>query len=94
MKVETKITSQVISPPSPPSLPPILAAQVVKLFELAGLGQYTDVVVDEGITGDILIECDEPMLENEMAIKSNRDRLNLLLIIEGKADTHLYTLQD
>lgn len=66
----------------------------MQLFELVGLGHHKKVVIEEGITGDILIECDEEMMETELNIKSKTDRLTLLRIIEGKGDSELYSLQD
>lgn len=64
------------------------------MLHLAGLGQYTDAIETENVSGDILVECTEEILEKEMEIKSKLHRLKLLRIIEGKGSLELYKLVD
>ena len=64
------------------------------MLGLAGLGQYGEMVGTEGVSGDILAECNEEILSTELAIKSKIHRLKLLRIIEGKASMDLYQLLD
>ena len=64
------------------------------MLERAGLGQYAGTIQSEGVSGDILVECNEDILEKEMHIKSKLHRLKLLRVIEGKASLELYKLVD
>ena len=64
------------------------------MLNLAGLGKYSETVEEESVSGDILVECSEEILEKEMGIKSKLHRLKLLRVIEGKASQELYKLVD
>ena len=64
------------------------------MLHRAGLGQYAGTVEAESVSGDILVECSEEILEKEMGIKSKLHRLKLLRVIEGKASIELYKLVD
>ncbi len=64
------------------------------MLQRAGLGLYADMVEAENVSGDILAECNEEVLEKDMGVKSRLHRLKLLRIIEGKAGLELYRLVD
>lgn len=49
------------------------------------LSQYKDAFQKEQITGDILLECDNQILEVELKISSRLHRLRLMKVIDGKA---------
>jgi len=49
------------------------------------LSQYKDAFQKEQITGDILLECDNQILEVELKISSRLHRLRLMQVIDGKA---------
>lgn len=49
------------------------------------LSQYKDAFHKEQITGDILLECDNQILEVELKISSRLHRLRLMQVIDGKA---------
>ena len=60
--------------------------QVIQLLQQLGLEQYEPSFLREGITGELLLECDEDLLQNELEVKSKLHRLRLLRIIKGSVD--------
>ena len=48
-----------------------------------GLSEYKDIFIKEGITGGLLSEFDEEILETELNIKSRIHRKKLMRIIQG-----------
>ena len=64
------------------------------MLKLAGLSQYMKTIITENISGDILIECNEMILEEELGIKSKLHRLKLLKLIGGKGPIEMYKLVD
>ena len=59
-----------------------------------GLGQYTEQILLQGVSGDILAKCNDEKLEKEFGVTSKLHRLKLLRIIEGKAPAEWYQLAD
>ena len=57
--------------------------QVQNLLATMNLSQYKDIFFKEMISGEILLECVETDLENELNVKSKIHRLRLMKIING-----------
>ena len=48
-----------------------------------GLNKYKEQFIKEGITGSLLSEFDEEILETELNVKSRIHRIKLMKIIQG-----------
>ena len=48
------------------------------------LSQYKETFLKEQISGDILLQCDNQILEVELKISSRLHRLRLMQVIDGK----------
>ena len=53
------------------------------LLAAARLSQYQDIFAHESITGDVLLECDDELLKNELGIQSRLHRIKLMKLING-----------
>ena len=62
----------------------ILLMQVLKLLEDMNLGQYKKKFEEEQISGSLLLEIDDDILQNELGVTSKLHRLKILRIIEGR----------
>ena len=60
---------------------------MLNLLEMMGLQQYQDKFKAEQVNGDILSECDDDVLMNDLGVTSKLHRMKLLKIVSGKADT-------
>jgi len=49
-----------------------------------GLDQYVEKVTSEQISGEILLECDESVLKDEIGISSKIHRIRLMKVISGQ----------
>lgn len=58
--------------------------QVVELLQVMNMPQYRTKFTEEEIGGDILVECDEDVLEKELGVSQKIHRLKLLQIMDGK----------
>ena len=58
--------------------------QVVELLEVLCLARYKAMFIEEGITGALLKEVDEDILEQDLGISSKLHRLKLMRVIEGR----------
>lgn len=58
--------------------------QILSLLEAMDLGQYREVFHREHVTGEILVECTEEVLQNELEITSKIHRIRLMKIISGQ----------
>ena len=58
--------------------------QILSLLEAMDLVQYREVFHREHITGEILVECTEEVLQNELEITSKIHRIRLMKIISGQ----------
>ena len=58
--------------------------QVLKLLEDMNLGQYKKKFEEEQISGSLLLEIDDDILQNELGVTSKLHRLKILRIIEGR----------
>ena len=54
-----------------------------ELIVAMGLGQYKEKFMSEHISGEILLECDEEMLKDELDIRSRIHRVRLAKLISG-----------
>lgn len=57
--------------------------QVCKLIDVMGLGQYKKKFIEEHISGEILVECDEQVLQDELGVHSRIHRIRLMKVITG-----------
>jgi len=57
---------------------------VSKLLDAMELSQYKDTFVKEQVSGEILLECDDQILEEDLKVPSRLHRIRLLKIIRGK----------
>ena len=63
---------------------------MLELLSSAGMSQYRESFTREGVTGDILLECDEHILEQELGVSSRIHRIKLMKIITGKHSAERY----
>lgn len=61
----------------------LFSVQVVKLLGKMGLQKYIETATQERITGDILLECTEGVLEKDLHIMSKLHRVRLMKLIDG-----------
>ena len=57
---------------------------MLTLLEALGLKQYHDTFKEEKVSGEILSECDEEVLTNDLGIKSKLHRIKLMKVITGR----------
>ena len=57
---------------------------MIDLLEILGLKKYKNVFMSEEISGALLQELDEEILEMELGITSRLHRLKLLRVIDGR----------
>lgn len=57
--------------------------QVCELIDVMGLGQYKKRFMEEHISGEILLECDEQVLQDELGVQSRIHRIRLMKVITG-----------
>ena len=48
------------------------------------MGQYRNSFAQEGLSGDLLLECDEGILEHELGVSLKIHRIKLMKLITGK----------
>lgn len=58
--------------------------QVLNLLDSMGLSQHQNAFIAERVDGEILLECDDIVLQEELKITSKLQRVRLLKIIQGK----------
>ena len=58
--------------------------QVLLLLDAMGLSQYKEHFKNEKVNGEILSECDDGMLSNDLCISSKLHRKRLLKVITGE----------
>lgn len=61
-----------------------MPAQVLKLLDVLGLGEYRQTFQEERMSGDILAECDEEVLSQDLGISQEQQRFKLLRVIRGE----------
>ena len=57
--------------------------KVCELIEAMGLGQYRQTFIAEQISGEILLEIDDQVLQDELGIKLRIHRIRLAKVISG-----------
>ena len=57
---------------------------MIDLLEILGLTKYKNIFIHEEISGALLLELDEEILEVELGITSKLHRLKLLRVIDGR----------
>ena len=62
------------------------------MLQVAGLSEHTEIFKEEQVNGEVLMECDEEVLEHDLGIKSKSHRLKFLSIIKGMASADMYKL--
>lgn len=58
--------------------------EVIQLLEALGLPQYKKKFATERITGKLLLQCNDKMLEKELGVSNKVHRLQLMTVVEGK----------
>ena len=58
--------------------------QVLTLLEVMNLGQYKDKFKIEQVDGEILAECDESILKDDLLVVSAMHRNRLMKLVTGK----------
>ena len=58
--------------------------QIQLLLDAMNLSQYKEAFLQEQVSGEILLECDEDILEKELHISSRIHRIRLMKLIDGK----------
>ena len=53
------------------------------MIDIMGLGQYKKKFMQEHISGEILLECDEMVLQEELDVRSKIHRIRLMKVITG-----------
>ena len=61
-----------------------MCLQILYTLEVMKLSQYKQQFTDESIDGEILAECDEALLENELHVKNKLHRSRLMKVITGR----------
>ena len=54
------------------------------MLDQLGLSQYKESFMEEKISGSLLQDCTEDMLENDLQIKSKLHRLKIMRVIDGR----------
>ena len=54
------------------------------------MGKYRDSFAREGISGDVLLECDDRILEHELGVSLRIHRIRLMKLITGKHSAEAY----
>jgi hypothetical protein len=57
--------------------------EVCELLDAMELGQYKEAFVRECVSGEILLECDNSILESDLGVASRLHRLRLMKVIDG-----------
>ncbi len=58
------------------------------MLKILKLPQYSEIFIEESIDGEVLAECDESILENELRIVNKLHRSRLLKVISGRHSAH------
>ena len=53
-------------------------------MEAMGLGQYNSKILEEQLSGEILLECDDTILQEEVGMSSRIHRIRVMKIISGQ----------
>ena len=53
-------------------------------MEAMSLGQYKDKILEEQLSGEILLECDDTILQDEVGMTSRIHRIRLMKVISGQ----------
>ena len=62
---------------------------MLDLLKKMGLEQYQETFRSEMVTGEVLAECDEDVLQHELGISTKIHRTKLMKMIRGKSVTNL-----
>ncbi len=68
--------------------------QIVHMLDIAGLSQYKEIILAEQVSGEVMVDLDDAMLERDLGIKSKLHRVKFLTVIQGKAPDEAYKLID
>ena len=58
--------------------------QVLSLLEKLNLSSYKEKFEAEQINGEVLLECDEELLQTELGVTSRLHRMRLTRVIQGR----------
>ena len=65
-------------------LSPTYFLQVLQLLDVLGMGQYKAMFDKEKITGSLLLDLDESILEQELGMVSKIHRLKIMRLLDGR----------
>lgn len=60
-----------------------ITAQMQELLEKMGLSEYKEIFLSEKVAGDILLQCCETTLKDELHITKKLHRIRLMKLIDG-----------
>ena len=66
--------------------------QVCNVLDALGLHQYKAIFMEEEITGEVLVNLTNEVLEYDLNITSAQDRLKLMKVIEGRCPFPVYLI--
>jgi len=58
--------------------------QVLDLLDAMKLSQYKETFEVEQISGDVLMDCDEELLEKDLGVSKKVHRIRLMKIVQGQ----------
>ena len=61
----------------------LLIVQVLDLLDVMGMRQYAEKFKQEQVNGEILAECDEQVLTDDLGVTSKLHRMRLIKIVSG-----------
>ena len=64
--------------------------QMLMLLDAMDLSQYRENFQREHVTGEVLVECDENVLQQELGIASKIHRIRLMKIVNGQRSVYEY----
>ncbi len=64
--------------------------QVLMLLDAMKLSVYKQAFCEETIDGEVLVECDEQILEKELGVKNKLHRMRLMKLVSGRHSSHYY----
>lgn len=67
-----------------PLMMSITVAQVCELLTVMELGQYKEAFSRESVSGEILADCDNEILQTDLGVASRLHRLRLMKVVTGR----------
>ena len=58
--------------------------QVCDLLVAMEMGQYKEAFIKESVSGEILADCDDDILQSDLGVASRLHRLRLMKVVSGR----------